>query len=370
MQKPVIVDPSRKEPSIYEEMLRAGMSRRQFLKMCTVLAASLGLSNSLTPKVARALENNPRVPVIWLHMQDCTGCTESFIRSSSPLAGQVILDMISLDYHETLAPGAGTAIEKLRDEVVQKYAGKYVLAIEGSVPTGAQAKYCVVGGKTGESTIRDLARNAIGVINWGSCSSHGGIAAAKPSPTGAQGTQSLLGGKPVINVPGCPPIADVMTGVLVHLITFGRFPETDHLGRPKAYYGHRIHDTCNRRAFFDAGLFVESFDDEGAKKGWCLYKMGCKGPTTYNACAAMRWNGGTSFPIGSGNPCIGCSEIGFWDRAPFFERLSSLPGFNDHVNADTIGLTVTGAVLAGIAVHGTATAVAKNKDKKKSESQD
>lgn len=354
----------KQEGSIFEEILNAGISRRDFLKACAILSASLGLSSSATPKIVHALENNPRIPVIWLHMQECTGCTESFIRSSAPNLSNIIFDMISLDYHETLAPGAGTAVEKMMEETVHKYRGKYILAIEGSVPTGDNAHYCVVGGKTGESIVKEMAKNALGVVNWGSCAVHGGIPAAYPNPTGAKKTQDLLSGKPVINVPGCPPIADVMSGILAHVVTFGRFPELDHQGRPKAYYGHRIHDTCQRRAFFDAGLFVESFDDDGAKKGWCLYKVGCKGPTTYNACGAMRWNEGTSFPIASGNPCIGCSEEGFWDRGPLFERLSSLPGTAAHINPDTIGLIATGATIGGIAVHATATAIhARNSNK-------
>ena len=81
------------------------------------------------------------------------------------------------------------------------------------------------------------------------------------------------------------------------------------------FYSQRIHDKCYRRPHFDAGQFVEAWDDEAARKGYCLYKMGCKGPTTYNACSTVRWNGGVSFPIQSGHGCLGCSEDGFWDKA-------------------------------------------------------
>ena len=103
------------------------------------------------------------------------------------------------------------------------------------------------------------------------------------------------------------------------------------------FYGQRIHDKCYRRPFFDAGQFVEAWDDDGARKGWCLYKMGCRGPTTYNSCSTFKWNNGVSFPIGSGHGCIGCSEDNFWDNGPFYERLSSIPVPGIESTPDTIG---------------------------------
>ena len=93
----------------------------------------------------------------------------------------------------------------------------------------------------------------------------------------------------------------VIAGVLTQFLTFG-IPELDELHRPMAFYGKSIHDRCYRRPFYDKGLFAETFDDAGARKGWCLYKLGCKGPTTYNACATTEWNEGISFPIQSGHP--------------------------------------------------------------------
>ena len=49
-------------------------------------------------------------------------------------------------------------------------------------------------------------------------------------------------------------------------------------------------------------MFAESYDDEGSKAGWCLYKLGCRGPETYNSCGNMRWFQGMSYPIQSGAP--------------------------------------------------------------------
>ena len=123
----------------------------------------------------------------------------------------------------------------------------------------------------------ETAAHAKAIIAWGSCASNGCVQAARPNPTGAKPIHQFITDKPIINVPGCPPIAEVMTGVLTYILTFDALPELDRIGRPKMFYGQRIHDKCYRRAFFDAGQFVEAWDDEGARKGWCLYKMGCRG---------------------------------------------------------------------------------------------
>ncbi len=194
---------------------------------------------------------------------------------------------------------------------------------------------------------------------------NGCVQAAAPNPTGAKPVHELIRGKEIINVPGCPPIAEVMTGVLAYVLTFGRLPELDRSRRPKMFYGQRIHDKCYRRAFFDAGMFVESWDDEGARKGWCLYKMGCRGPTTYNSCSTIRWNDGVSFPIGSGHGCIGCSENNFWDNGPFYERLSSIPVPGIESTPQKIGKTLAVAAGVGAAVHFGAFAAKRTLDRAK-----
>jgi hydrogenase small subunit len=354
-----------KRQTVYETAMERGVSRRDFLKMCTALAAALGLDYTQQDKVVKAMETNSRVPVVWLQFQDCTGCSESFIRSTHPTAESVLFDFISLEYTEVLSAASGFQVETAMKQVLEKYKGEYVLAVEGSIPDGEG--FTIVGGVDVKETFKEMAAGAMAVISYGSCASWGGIPAAKPNPTGAKPISSYISNTPVILVPGCPPISEVMTGVIAHIITFGAIPELDSLGRPKAFYRHRIHDKCNRRAYFDAGLFVESFDDEGAKQGYCLYKVGCKGPTTYNACAEMRWNGGVSYPIQSGNPCIGCSEKGFWDNGPFFVRQAKIPASQTTANIDKIGLAATGVVAAGVAVHAVGTAFKKKSDDRRGE---
>jgi hydrogenase small subunit len=154
-------------------------------------------------------------------------------------------------------------------------------------------------------------------------------------------------------VPGCPPIPVVITGVLAHFLTFGNLPELDPLGRPKAFYGETIHDRCYRRPFYDQGRFAKTFDDEGARNGWCLYELGCKGPTTYNACATVKWNGGTSFPIQSGHGCLGCSEPDFWDKGSFYRPLAAAQWGNR--------ATVAAAAGAGIALGAAAAYAARRR---------
>lgn len=334
--------------STYDLLRSHGVDRRTFLDYCVKLTASMGLGVAALPQVVSALETKPRLPVIWLHGLECTCCSESFIRSSHPIAQDIILNMISLDYDDTLQAAAGEQVEEIRKKVMKDYKGQYLLAVEGNASTKDNGVYCTINGQSFLEVLKETAADAKAIVAWGSCASHGCVQNARPNPTGAEPVKKIITDKAIINVPGCPPIAEVMTGVLAYILTFDQLPELDRVGRPKMFYGQRIHDKCYRRAFFDAGQFVEQWDDEGAKKGWCLYKMGCRGPTTYNSCSTFKWNNGVSFPIGSGHGCIGCSEANFWDNGPFYERLSGIPVPGIDSTPDTVGKTLT--VLTGVGV--------------------
>jgi hydrogenase small subunit len=327
--------PENKEPSTYDVLKAHGVDRRTFLSFCTKSAAALGLSATMVPQIVHALETQPRIPVIWLHGLECTCCSESFLRSSHPLVQDVILNLISLDYDDTLQAAAGHQAEQIRVDIMDKYRGKFVLAVEGNAPTREGGMYCTVGGKPFIDILQETAALAGTVIAWGSCATSGCVQAAYPNPTGAMPVSALLPpGKKVINVPGCPPIAEVMTGVLVYLVTFGRAPELDTYGRPKSYYGKTVHDECERKDYFEEGRFVEKWDDRGARNGWCLFKMGCRGPITRNSCSEIKWNGGTSWPVDSGHPCIGCAEDRFWDaNGPLYQRLVNVPMGGDDDDA-------------------------------------
>ena len=345
--------------TFYDVLRRQGISRRSFLKFCSLTATSLGLGSAYAPKIAEAMETKPRTPVIWLEGLECTCCSESFIRSAHPLTKDVVLSMLSLDYHVTLMAAAGHQAEQQLEEIKKKYKGNYILAVEGNPPLNEDGMFCIEGGRPFVEILKETAADAKAVIAWGACASWGCVQAAKPNPTRATPIDKVLSGVPIVKVPGCPPIAEVMTGVVTYMLTFDRLPELDRQGRPKMFYGQRIHDKCYRRPHFDAGQFVEQWDDDAARKGYCLYKMGCKGPTTYNACSTVRWNDGVSFPIQSGHGCIGCSEDGFWDKGSFYDRVTDIKQFGIEANADKVGGTAAAVVGGAVVAHAAVSALAR-----------
>lgn len=351
-----------KKETYYESIIKQGYSRRDFMKFATYIAAYMGLENSLVGQVAKSLENTYRLPVIWEHFQECTCCSESFIRADHPIVSDIILDKISLDYTLTLMAASGHQAEAAKHATMEKYKGEYILCVEGSVPMGDDGNYCCIGGRSAKDLLIEAAEGAKAIIAWGSCASNGCVQAAKPNPTKATPIHKIIKNKPIIRVPGCPPIGEVMAGIIVHVVTFGRLPELDRMGRPKAFYAKRVHDSCYRRPYYDAGLFAASFDDQNAKDGYCLYKLGCKGPMTYNSCGTIKWNNGVSYPIQSGHGCIGCSEEDFWDNGPFYERMTGIPGFGEEKNADQVGKVAAGVLAGGIVAHGIAANISKRKE--------
>ena len=344
--------------SMWEVYLKKGLSRRSFIKGCVALTTMMGLSTNMLAEVVAAAEKNSLPVVIWLHGHECTGCDESFLRSGTPLASDVVLNTIALEYSHALSASSGEPFEHHLQEIMKTYNGKYILAVEGAVATAENGIYCMSGGRTFTSLLQEVAKGAAAIIEYGSCATGGGIQAAKPNPTGSVGVSYIVGNKPIVKVPGCPPIPEVMTGVIMHYALFGKLPPLDSEGRPKQFYGNRIHDTCYRRPFFDSGKFAEKFDDAGSKAGWCLYKLGCRGPETYNSCGNLRWWNGLSYPIQSGAPCIGCSNDHFWDDAPFSTRM---PEYGPLGDVDKIGAIAAGLTAAGVAAHGAMSVVQKKK---------
>ena len=328
------------EETIAQHLERERFSRRDFLRYCALLAAAAGMPGSAR-LVAQTLQSKTRLPVIWLEFQDCAGCSEALTRSRSPALTDLVLNKISIDYHETLFAAAGVQAEENKSEMMKKYSGRYLLIVEGSIPVDGM--HCAIGGRGADSIFLEAAAGAAAVIATGNCACFGGIPAAIPNPTGARGVRDMHSGKPLVNISGCPAIPEAFTGTLAHFLIFGSLPKLDELSRPKAFYGETIHDRCLRRPLHEAGKFARSFDDSGARQGWCLYKLGCKGPTTYNACASMKWDGGLSFPVQSGHPCLGCSQPGFWDGGGFYEGQSApleRPGIGTVGKAVAVGAVV------------------------------
>ena len=310
--------------TIAGHLRESGVSRRSFLQLCTALIATAPVGLALTSKgsaaaVAQVLAKTKRPSVIWLHFQDCTGCTETLLRTSAPDAAHLILDVISLDYHETLMAASGAQAEAALRKAMEENAGKYVLVVEGSIPARDDGMYLELGGRRGIEVLKEAASKAAAVIAIGSCASWGGVPSADPNPTGAVGVDSVISGKPIVNLPGCPPNPYNLLAVVLEYVTIGRLPALDELGRPKFAYDRLIHDNCPRRGHFDAGRFALALGDEGHRKGWCLYKLGCKGPVTHAACSTRHFNELPGvWPIGIGAPCLGCTEKGVvWTMATF-----------------------------------------------------
>jgi hydrogenase small subunit len=340
-----------------EVLLQHGISRRAFIKYCTATASALALPSWMGPAMAEQLRNAPRPSVVYLSFQECTGCIESFTRSFTPTIEQLIFNVISLDYTETLMAAAGSQAESALETAMRENYGKYVLVVDGSIPTGASGGYCTIGGKSAVESLTQAAAGAAAIVCVGTCAAFGGIPLANPNPTTAWPVSGIVSGKPMINIPGCPPIGEVIAGTLMQFVTTGKVPNLDQYLRPTAFFGNTIHDRCYRRPFYDAGKFAKSFDDEGARNGWCLLELGCKGPTTYNACATVKWNGGTSFPIESGHGCLGCSEPNFWDKESFYSPLSSVTFGKAGESNERHVLEVAGAAVAVGAGLGVASAV-------------
>ncbi|MDH5542159.1 MAG: hydrogenase small subunit [Nitrospinota bacterium] len=347
------LDPERRRDAFGE------IDRRDFMSFCATMAAVLGLGASYIPKIAEAVEKAAGKPsVIWLHFAECTGDSEAFIRSTYPSTEELILEILSVDYHETIMAASGTAAEEALAQAMKENKGKYIAVCEGAIPlavppgpAGKKGAYLTIAGKTGLELANEVCGDAAAVMCVGNCASFGGVQAQRPNPTGAVGIEEATG-IPTLKIAGCPHNVVNSVATVVNFLLLGTLPRTDKLGRPLFAYGKRIHDACPRRAHFDAGQFVEEFGDQGAKDGWCLYKVGCKGPQTYHNCSIVEYNDGTSWPIKGGHGCIGCSEPKFWDNmSPFYERLPNviLPGVE--ATADKVGFTLVGAAAVGAAAH-------------------
>jgi hydrogenase small subunit len=335
-----------------------GVSRRRFMEFCGAMVATLALPPRYVAKVADALGKVKKPVLVWLQFQDCAGNSESILRASHPTVLEVVLDLLSWEYHEIIMAGAGKQAEAALQRVVKEEKGKYLTVVEGAIPLADDGVYCTVAGRTALDLAREVCGSAAASIAVGACAWDGGLVAAHPNPTGAVGLQDAVPGITLINMPGCPQNPANTVAVLVHYLAFGELPAMDQYHRPLFAYGRLIHDQCERRAHYDAGRYVEEWGDDGHRRGWCLYKMGCKGPQATFNCPNVRWNDQTSWPVKAGHGCLACASYRFWDtKSPFYERLPQVPGFGVDVSAGEIGLVLTGALAGATMVHGIASAV-------------
>ena len=347
-----------------------GVSRRSFMKLCGAVAAAAGLSQLATPRVAQAMESvigatkGNLYPVIWIEGASCTGCTESFAQVETPDVASVVLDMISLNYSETLSAAAGHSMEEAKHQTIE--AGNYILVYEGAVQKGWDGNALRVAGEVGTVALEDAARNANAVVAIGSCAVNGGWLAAHPNPSNAMGVEQYLRevgiDTAVVNVPGCPVNPEWVMAVLVDVVLL-KDPgllKLNGFNMPAGIFDQTIHDNCERRGHFENGEFVYQFGSEEEAKGYCLYPLGCRGPQTKSNCGVTMWNNRRSWCVQAGSPCIGCCEANpnnpgqNWVEVntPFYTRHRDLRAGGLVFQPGTVALAVTGLVAAALVVHG------------------
>ncbi len=301
---------NRIESENLQEALRAFDLNSEFNRWVSMVTANMRLHPEYEPLVGQSIEQLNKIPIIWLELADCSGNSEGFIKSAHPKVDDLILRYISLDYHELLMAGAGEQSEHALQSIIEQDKGRYILMVEGAIPLGLEGKYLRIGpkGETGLELLKRTAEHAAAVFSIGSCAYDGGVVAAHPNPTGAVGVAEALGRDDIINLPGCPVNPVNIVGTLLHYIMFDELPKLDDKHRPEWAYGMRIHDNCERRGHYDMDEFVLEWGDEGAKKGWCLFKMGCKGPYADLNCSLVKFNEGTSWPVQAGHGCFACGQ--------------------------------------------------------------
>ncbi len=338
------------------DVLKArGISRRDFMKMIAAATAAFGLPEVIAPKAAEAVEAAAeKPPVVWLHGMECTGCTCSVLSSMNPSVEELVLDMLSIRYQETIMAGQGTVAEEALQETITKDKGKFILIVEGSIPA-EENRYCMIADKPFKETVLECAKAAAAVVAIGSCATDGaGVPGA--CDTGAIGVRDLFKKEnldiPVINLPCCPVKPNTVVGTLIYYLTTKQIPTLDDQARPVAYYGNLLHDNCPRRGRFELGQFLEDWNDP-AQKDYCLLLKGCKGPKTYTDCAQVWFNDNVNFCINAGSPCSGCSEKDFYKQfTPLYAKQESfrLPGIGQ-LNVDTVGKVLTPVVAVGMGAH-------------------
>ncbi|VEB26897.1 hydrogenase 2 small subunit [Actinobacillus lignieresii] len=326
----------------YDDLFSAltDVSRRDFMKLCTALAATMGLNAKASAEMTNALTSPQRPPVIWIGAQECTGCTESLLRATHPTVENLVLDLISLEYHEVLSAAFGDQAEDNKHNAMHKYKGQYILVVDGSIPVKDDGIYCMIAGKPVLEHIKEAAKDAMAIIAIGSCAAWGGVPSSGNNPTGASSLSDILPGMPIINIPGCPPNPHNFLATVAYIITYKKLPNMDKLNRPLFAYDRLIHENCYRRPHFDAGRFAREYGDEGHRQGWCLYHLGCKGPETYGNCSTLEFCdvGGNNWPVGIGHPCYGCNEQGIGFTKGIFQ-LATVENPTPRVDKPSVNIT-------------------------------
>lgn len=342
------------------------ITRRDFLKYCSIAAGALGLTATDLFKLEEALgDTSQALPVNWIMGATCSGCSTSLLNSIYYTSIQDLLlwnnnvNGISLQYHPTVMAASGT----LATDAIHT-TSPFVLVVEGAVQTGQYGDFCHIGETIDgvsshparlNETVRYLGThaNCAAILAVGTCASFGGIPAGKPNPTTAKGVLKFFSDElgstsptytalkaQTINIPGCPPNPNWIVGpiatVLYNIAAYGVAKRLygirlDKLNRPNDYYGQRQCRDCERLPSAQARKFInprvpgELADNQKQEiDKYCLRRIGCKGPRTYGDCSLVKWHSpdvgvtGVNWCVGAGAPCQGCTQPSFPDHmSPF-----------------------------------------------------
>lgn len=250
-----------------------------------------------------------RKKLVWLELTGCAGNIISLLDGNNPDFKYLASQMVQIVYGNSLSAKQGS---KAMEQLFGVIGSEFILAVEGAVATKDNGIYNIIGMAGGQRVtayhaIKRLGEAATHVLAVGTCSSDGGISAARPNPSQCVSVQTVLR-RQVIKLPGCPCNPDWFLGTLAHILLFGP-PELDDMGRPTLFYGTTIHQRCPRRSYFDKGIFADKLGEET-----CMFKLGCRGPVTRTDCPIRRWNERVNWPVGDNTPCIGCAQFGFPDK--------------------------------------------------------
>jgi hydrogenase small subunit len=296
------------------------ITRRDFLKICGVSAAALGLSATDLFRLEQVLAATDAPTVLWLSGSSCTGCSISFlnhISASAPTdAGDILLNHINLAYHPNLMAAAGQTAAQAAYEAYNQ--GGYVLAVEGGVPTAFGGRACwpwTYNGteETFQEVVTKFAGKAAAILCIGTCASWGGIPASGVTyvnPTQVKGVGAVTG-KSTINIGGCPPHPNWVVWAIAQLLLGNPISRDSH-GRPTYIFREDIHEDCPREDMNQ----VSTFGVNG-----CLMGLGCRGPGTRANCASLKWNNGQSWCVEANAPCYGCTEPTFPGATSFYQRV-------------------------------------------------
>ncbi len=298
------------------------LTRRDFLKGSSAVAAALGLNFAGIEGFRKALAAEGNLAVVWLQGQGCNGCSVSLLNTIYyATIDNLLTKTIDLNYHPTVMAAAGDLAVKAALDT--RSLNKYVLVVEGAVPTNANGGYCYAWpGMTMQNAVKTFAQNTGFILAVGNCATYGGVSAGTPNPTGARGVQTILGtGKKVVNIPGCPASPDWIVGTIAYMIQNGRAPTLDAQGRPTDFFGKTVHSNCPNLAAYNSGTYARTLGSPG-----CLRLLGCRGVETYCDCPTRGWNSaaantpGVNWCVKAGAPCHGCTQPGFPDNySPFYK---------------------------------------------------